>query len=136
MKYNVIRNICTFLFVTFSVLSFAQNEESQDLQRTIQVYSEYKPQISDASRISVNPKVYDTLDLQVNLKYDVVIVSVDKTEEDLKVLEEIKEIVSEGKPVIEYFGEEAIAAALEEGLNSMMMKCLPFVGTWAHGVST
>lgn len=71
MKNNVIRNICTFLFVTISVLSFAQNEESQELQRTIQVYSEYKPQISDASRISVNPKVYDTLNLQVNLKYDV-----------------------------------------------------------------
>lgn len=72
MKSTVIRTICTFLFVTISVLSFAQNDESQELQRTIQVYSEYKPQISDASRISVNPKVYDTLDIQVNLKYDVV----------------------------------------------------------------
>ena len=49
----------------------AQNEENPELQKTIQVYSEYKPQISDASRISVNPKVYDTLDLQVNLKYDI-----------------------------------------------------------------
>ncbi|MCQ2958729.1 MAG: hypothetical protein MJ198_00875 [Bacteroidales bacterium] len=50
---------------------FAQTEENPELQKTIQVYSEYKPQISDASRISVNPKVYDTLDLQVNLKYSV-----------------------------------------------------------------
>ena len=58
----------------------------------------------------------ETVVMSENGPVDVVIVSVDKTEEDLKVLEEIKEIVSEGKPVIEYFGEETIAAAVEEGL--------------------
>lgn len=59
-----------FATLVLSLELFAQ-EDSQDLQKTIQVYSEYKPQISDASRISVNPKVYDTLDLQVNLNYSV-----------------------------------------------------------------
>lgn len=62
------------LFVSISLFGlgktvFAQTEENPELQKTIQVYSEYKPQISDANRISVNPKVYDTLDIQMNLKY-------------------------------------------------------------------
>ena len=63
-------------FFSYSLLAFlplalcAQTQEPE-LSKTIQVYSEYKPQISDVVRISVNPKVYDTLDLQVNLKYNV-----------------------------------------------------------------
>ena len=68
-----ILNFQLAIVVSLLVPAFAtaQNDENPELQKTIQVYSEYKPQISDASRISVNPKVYDTLDLQVNLKYDI-----------------------------------------------------------------
>ncbi len=70
MKSSITK-LATYCAVLVSPLSlFAQTEEPE-LSKTIQVYSEYKPQISDAARISVNPKVYDTLDLQVNLKYDV-----------------------------------------------------------------
>lgn len=74
MKYRFsILNFQLAIIVSLLVPAIvtAQNEENPELQKTIQVYSEYKPQISDASRISVNPKVYDTLDLQVNLKYDI-----------------------------------------------------------------
>ncbi len=52
-------------------LGLSAQTQEPELSKTIQVYSEYKPQISDAVRISVNPKVYDTLDLQVNLKYNI-----------------------------------------------------------------
>ncbi len=73
MKYRLVKiiaNVAVMAFV-FPMSLSAQTEENPELQKTIQVYSEYKPQISDASRISVNPKVYDTLDIQMNLKYSV-----------------------------------------------------------------
>lgn len=66
------KQFITVLLAFAPMALFAQTDEDQtELKKTIQVYSEYKPQISDASRISVNPKVYDTLNLEVNLKYDV-----------------------------------------------------------------
>ncbi len=74
MKYKSvldIRNLIACLAIVLPFTLSAQTEETPELQKNIQVYSEYKPQISDASRISVNPKVYDTLDIQVNLKYNV-----------------------------------------------------------------
>ena len=73
MKYRLVKIIANVAVMTlvFPMSLSAQTEENPELQKTIQVYSEYKPQISDASRISVNPKVYDTLDIQMNLKYSV-----------------------------------------------------------------
>lgn len=60
-----------YCLLAFLPLGLSAQTQEPELSKTIQVYSEYKPQISDAVRISVNPKVYDTLDLQVNLKYNV-----------------------------------------------------------------
>ena len=73
MKYRLVKIIANVavMALVFPMSLSAQTEENPELQKTIQVYSEYKPQISDASRISVNPKVYDTLDIQMNLKYSV-----------------------------------------------------------------
>ncbi|MBP5724679.1 MAG: hypothetical protein J6X18_14035 [Bacteroidales bacterium] len=73
MKYKLVKIIANVavMALVFPMSLSAQTEENPELQKTIQVYSEYKPQISDASRISVNPKVYDTLDIQMNLKYSV-----------------------------------------------------------------
>ncbi|MBR4497055.1 MAG: hypothetical protein IKI25_03910 [Bacteroidales bacterium] len=73
MKYRLVKIIANVavMALVFPMSINAQTEENPELQKTIQVYSEYKPQISDASRISVNPKVYDTLDIQMNLKYSV-----------------------------------------------------------------
>lgn len=64
------RVLSYLILITAPLLLHAQTAQDTALSKTIQVYSEYKPQISDAVRISVNPKVYDTLDLQVNLKYN------------------------------------------------------------------
>ena len=71
MKYNLITKLLAGMAIAVPLGLSAQTDENTELQKTIQVYSEYKPQISDASRISVNPQVYDTLDFDVNLKYDI-----------------------------------------------------------------
>lgn len=44
-------------------------EDTSELNKTIKVYSEYKPQINDAQRLSVNPTAYDTVKVPVELKY-------------------------------------------------------------------
>ncbi|MCQ2607271.1 MAG: hypothetical protein MJ197_01095 [Bacteroidales bacterium] len=69
-RFSIKKIAASCVILSAPLAMFAQSEEPE-LSKTIQVYSEYKPQISDAARISVNPKVYDTLDLQVNLKYNI-----------------------------------------------------------------
>ena len=44
-------------------------QDAPGLDRTIKVYSEYKPQINDAQRLSVNPTAYDTVKVPVELQY-------------------------------------------------------------------
>ncbi len=66
--------ICKYIYTIIAIVGVcsvqAQNDSiSEDLTKTIKVYSEPKVQLSDAMRISVNPKAYDTLDLRVDLDY-------------------------------------------------------------------
>ena len=57
--------------IAFISVQAQKDSISTELNKTIKVYSEYKPQISDVVRISVNPQAYDTLDLTVNLNYSI-----------------------------------------------------------------
>lgn len=62
--------VSTFLMYNVSV---AQSEDSisTHLNKTITVRSEYKPQISDVSRLAIAPRTYDTLDLRVDIHYSI-----------------------------------------------------------------
>ncbi|OQA98866.1 MAG: hypothetical protein BWY22_00695 [Bacteroidetes bacterium ADurb.Bin217] len=73
MKNCVMRYI-VLLTVSLSVivqLYGQQDSISTELNKTIVVPSDYKPQISDAIRLSVPPRAYDTLDLRVDLNYSI-----------------------------------------------------------------
>ncbi|MDR2963569.1 MAG: hypothetical protein LBU90_08090 [Bacteroidales bacterium] len=43
--------------------------DSPELNKSIKVYSEYKPQVADAQRLTVNPTAYDTVKVPVELHY-------------------------------------------------------------------
>lgn len=72
------KNIATIYLIVLAILLGAtmpviaqQDSISKELNKTIIVPSDYKPQISDAVRLSVPPRAYDTLDLRVDLNYSI-----------------------------------------------------------------
>lgn len=70
MKHKVLPYIIASVGICLSQSLVAQSQEdSPELNKTIKVYSEYKPQINDAQRLSVSPTAYDTVRLPVELKY-------------------------------------------------------------------
>lgn len=70
MKHKVLPYIIASVGICLSQSLVAQSQEdSPELNKTIKVYSEYKPQINDAQRLSVIPTAYDTVRLPVELKY-------------------------------------------------------------------
>lgn len=70
MKNKVTAYIVIAISVCFAQPLTAQSQQdSPELERTIKVYSEYKPQINDAQRLSVNPTAYDTVKVPVELQY-------------------------------------------------------------------
>ncbi|MCL2329279.1 MAG: hypothetical protein FWC39_12310 [Bacteroidetes bacterium] len=71
MKNKVTLYIVIAISVCFaqSVVAQSQPQESPELEKTIKVYSEYKPQINEAQRLLVNPTAYDTVKVPVELNY-------------------------------------------------------------------
>lgn len=71
---KILIQYCVLLvaFIGFATFVFGQQDSiSKELNKTIVVPSDYKPQISDAIRLSVAPRAYDTLDLRVDLNYSI-----------------------------------------------------------------
>ncbi|HON52065.1 MAG TPA: hypothetical protein PLS12_02545 [Bacteroidales bacterium] len=72
MKTSMLRFFVCIVSISLFINTYGQQDSiSTELNKTIIVPSDYKPQISDAIRLSVPPRAYDTLDLRVDLYYSI-----------------------------------------------------------------